>query len=177
MQETKQDLEYLYDFELEGESQPNIDYEKQLKETEDNLDEMQGPLLFPENVVHYLTMRENIIEPTTNEAVREPDSIENNMDSFFCVRPGLGFAKKSYSSEQSGVLYFAYDLVHDSFFEIRSAVAWDVMNSLSGLFKFDKLVTIIEIRLAAETQGNITAKEMAFQLVYSHIVVPATSIH
>lgn len=177
MQETERDLEYLYDFELEGEFQSNIAYEKQLKEIEDNLDEIQGPLLFPENVIHYLSMRENIIEPTTNKAVKEPDSIENNMDSFFCVRPGLGFAKKVHSFEQSGVLYFVYDLVHDSFFEIRSAVAWDVMNSLSGPFKFDKLVTIIEIRLAAETQGNITAKEMAFQLVYSHLVVPATSIH
>ena len=177
MQEVEQDLEYLYDFELEEEYQSNIDYEKQLKEIEENLDVIQGPLLFPENVVHYLSMRENIIEPTTNEAFREPDSIKNAKDSFFCVRPGLGFAKKGHSSEQSGVLYLAYDLVHDSFFEIRSAAAWDVMNTLSGLFKFDKLVTTIEIRLAAETQGNITAKEMAFQLVYSRLVVPATTIH
>ena len=168
---SKCDLEYLYDFQVIDRG-GEIDYEKERAEIESTLDRHIKTTVYPENIVHYITMYNSFKSKKNNNF--DCKNGHNN----YKIRLGLGFAALKYyncnndinfanNHEQIG--FFIYDLMFDEIFIVENVAVWESLQQLKGNFNKRELQEQIQLNLIKtgriDTSCQLTEKIIASQLV------------
>lgn len=176
--DTTKDLEYLYDFDVKA--PPAVsDYTREAKAIEAALDEVHGPYEYPENIVHYMAMREHMA--AGNALPQEEASLPKPLseDVRLRVRQALGFAVGVSSATPTGSKIHAcpgphliYDLTTDCTYAIRVPLVWVALRTLRNPF------TVKELRTALKGDGDhdktdlsTDADRLVQDMLYSGLVV------
>lgn len=171
------DLEYLYSFVRASESE-NINYDRELAELEAVLDSRQNPQAYPENVVHYLVMREAILCGTRQSLPSSPHTeLPTLRHHALRLRKGIGIgqiqwtdcSQASKSGERRGVpKRLIYDLRTDDIFEIIDDDAWEIIRDLARTSGFAASTEAV----AGQTEENSldSSKKIVDKLVDSNIL-------
>lgn len=178
------DLEYLYQFDV-ADRGGEIDYEAERHKMEQMLDQTQGVPCYPENIIHYLTMRKCFDTFRDSEVQghdRMADGLGRVPEGIFQVRRGLGFAAFRHLDKmidaQANVTmeqrtHCIYDLVFDEVFAIENGAVWRVLQGLSGTFGKKDLQIQLQKNLGQADNLSELACRIAKDLLESHLVIPA----
>lgn len=173
--EDGKDLEYLYEFQAVNREEA-IDYEAERLKLEVMLDKIKGSPIYPENVVHFLTMRAMFTRVNNLGHQYAGEGLSDQTEQILKLREGLAFAKiKSYDFD-NGVavdVYLVYDYLADEMFIVRSPILWNVARRLSVRFDKSGLYEEIKTELREENHEENLAETIAGTLLESRIVVPA----
>jgi radical SAM superfamily enzyme YgiQ (UPF0313 family) len=175
-------LEYLYSFET-GTGSKRSEYEMERTRLEAKLDELQGGAWSPENIIHYLTMREVFQQRTAPG--RLPKSklypVGSKLASeVFTLRGGLGFCATAWNgfrnrnaghSPMPTMSNLVYDVMFDEMFELGDRSAWEALQQLRGQFTRADLVDRIAAHQQTGTDPDVGSTADA--LIVSGLVIPA----
>jgi len=179
-------LEYLYSFEVGGGTERKEDYGSERAGLEAALDEMQEGTWYPENIVHYLTMRHCFHRPEVDGAPRSRGSLgtgELASRELFTVRSALGFCTAARDDLLDGVvgdhkgvrrMNLVYDLVFDEMFELADRSGWKALQQAGGRFTRDELA----MRICADPESGDAheASRIANELITSRLVTPIRNL-
>jgi radical SAM superfamily enzyme YgiQ (UPF0313 family) len=139
---SKRDLEYLYEFKVADRGGP-IEYEAEKNRLEKILDKIKGQSVYPENIIHFLTMRDIFkidSKPEHDPCGMLPQRYKNALK----IREHLAFTKvKVYNSTgriEEPDKHLIYGYWRDEIFVVDDPIVWNLVKRLSGTIFDDKEV-------------------------------------
>ena len=169
------DLEYLYQFSRLDHD--NNDYESERVGLESILDQVQNCREFPENIVHFMTMR-HLIRRQRDEL--SPHYVVAAQPKLLVVRPGLGWGTFNHYPEPSKHVaetkkkqHIIYDMNDDEFFLIEDDRVWQVLRGLEGKFIVHELEYAIK---KASVEADIDSAKLVEKILDCGLVIPIPSV-
>jgi anaerobic magnesium-protoporphyrin IX monomethyl ester cyclase len=165
------DLEYLYQFTRLDDDEK--DYESERINLENVLDQIQNGCEFPENIVHFMTMK-HLTRRQSDKL--SPHCVLAAQPQLLVVRPGLGWGTFGHYPVSSKHIagpkksqHIIYDLNDDEFFLIEDALVWHVLRSLEGKFSAYELEYAIK---KASVEADIDSAKLVEKILDCGLVIP-----
>jgi hypothetical protein len=167
------DLEYLYEFDT-AEERTVVDYAAEMVRLERKLDSIKGTPSYPENIVHYLTMRDLFsedVEPAGMARERMPET-----GKALGIRKNLTFLEiltynnqGSYGNGVTRVLV-GYDFAFDMLFFVDDVILWRIIKELPETFSWEVLSSTVRRALGKDCCDESAVAKTVETLMATNIV-------